>query len=138
MRVHTRRLPATQRFLCSRRAIKELFGAELEWVSFGLIRSFRLDPRSRPRPQLEGLVVATLTVPPSKEAYLCLYPLPLVDDTEAAVEKFNASVLPQFREWLTAILSRPATEVFDHEGIIAEWVEGEYRLHQVRSKYSGT
>jgi hypothetical protein len=139
MQVYARRLPATQRFLCSRNAIKELFAEDLAWVSFGeIFPCFRLDRRSIPRPRIDGMVVAALTVSPRREAYLQLFPVPSAEFPKEAVLEFNASILPKFREWLTAQLTRPETHVSGHETISAEWVDGAYRLHQVRRLYDST
>jgi hypothetical protein len=80
--------------------------------------------------------VASLTVSPTSGAYLSLYPVLRADFPESAVSEFNTSVLPQFRAWLTARLSRPEIEVSGHVQIIAEWVDGGYRLHQLRYQYN--
>jgi hypothetical protein len=132
MQIHGTRLPPTQRFLCSRQTINNLFGQDLAWAGFAYpTPRFRPTLRGGSRLRLDGPVVAKLTVPPSNPAYLCLYPLAQAEATPEAVAAFQAAVLPRFRAWLTAKLSRPATEVFGCEEIIAEWIDGHYRFHLV-------
>jgi hypothetical protein len=127
-------LPDTQRFACSRRAVKELFGEDLDWVSFGASPYYppgRVAPYSH-RPRFTGIVVATMHLTRDQSKYLLIYPVPRAEYPEKAIGEFTTSVLPKFREWLMAMLARPETEILGHEELTAEWVDGGHRLHQVR------
>jgi hypothetical protein len=133
VRISAVRLPDVQRFACSRRAVKELFDQDLDWVSFGSVAShFRFDSHCDHRPRLTGVVVASMAVTRYQSKCLCLYPVARAGYSEGAVSEFTASVLPQLRDWLTAMLQRPETGILGHEKMIVEWVDGGHRLHQVR------
>lgn len=134
MRIRGIRLPDSHRFPCSRRRIKELFGAgELAWVSFGSpIRTFRFDSQVAHRPQLVGPVVASVAITRDLEAHLCVYPVARATYPEAAADEFLSRVLPTVRDWLHAKRSRPATGILGHEEIVVEWTGSEHKCHELR------
>jgi hypothetical protein len=126
------RLPDTQRFACSRKAVKEIFGEDLASVRFWT-HKVCLDPRSSLRRAITGPVVASMTVDRVQRASLYLYAVPRAMYPDAAVSEFSDLVLPQFRDWLTKMHARVETEILGHESLFAEWSEGGHRLHHLRS-----
>ncbi|MCX6358693.1 MAG: hypothetical protein NT029_02715 [Armatimonadetes bacterium] len=140
MRVHSIPAPDGQTFPCSRGAVEASLGPDRPaWLSFGAIgRRFEFDTRARHRPELSGTVVAALSRAPDSESHLCLYPIADDEYGVAGKSAFAATVLPAFREWLSAQDGPSAAAISCHRQLIAEWTGAEHRLHEVQFLYQST
>jgi hypothetical protein len=128
------RLPKTERFAASPSKVKKVFGdvGPLSAYLGALGKSFTLDSRCRRRPELTGLVVASLQVSRDRTAILQLYPLKVRAYPDEAAANFVANVLVDLRSWLAAQLAKPETAVLGYEEVVVEWFADRHKLHELR------
>lgn len=138
MNVRTVRLPRGWSFACSRKTVAQAFGPDqLDWVSFGAYgRTFRLDRHSDRRPELTGLVVADLTLPPDGEAYLMFYALCDDDYGVEGQSGFVRNVVPYLCDWLAAARIPRGYADSNHKQIIVEWSANNHCYHEVNLPYA--
>jgi len=128
------KLPASQRFAASRRAVKRTFG-DIEDLSawFGVFtRTFTFDRYLSHRPRITGTVIASLSVSRDRSAHLRFYPIARVSYSDDAAAQFESEMLSRLRSWLTRQLAKPETAILGAEEIIVEWTRGEHRVHEMR------
>ncbi len=119
------RLPKTQRFACSKRDIKAVFGHnQLDSVSTGVSRL-----------KLAGPVVAVIDGANqwSDRPSMRLCPVRIDQYPESAADEFKSVILPKMKDWLDQELAKPATRIFGHfECLVVEWNGSQHKCHQLR------
>ncbi|HYU25410.1 MAG TPA: hypothetical protein VEO74_09425 [Thermoanaerobaculia bacterium] len=128
------KLPASQSFAASRRAVRQTFGDVDElsaWFGY-MTRTFTFDSRLRHRPRIAGTVIASLSVSRDRSAHLRLYPIARALYSDDAAAQFSAEMLPRLKSWLRQQLAKPETAILGVEEIVVEWVRGNHRIHEVR------
>lgn len=128
-------LPKNERFVCTKRDIKNVFGFNaLDWVSLGHISTqFKFESRCHHRPKINGHVVAELTIDRENKSYLCIYKIrsELYSDEVSTV--FCNQILPKMREWLNKKNDRTETAIVgNYENLIVEWVDEKHIIHEIR------
>ena len=147
MRVHSIPVAEGFTFACSRKAIDICFGKDkIKWISFGASgRLFKFDSHQNNRPQLTGVVVASLSFnlnpsvyDPIPSAHICLYPVRKDSYEEIGKPAFSEIVLPKFREWLEQKRQTPHMSNSRYRTIISEWTGSEHRFHELTALYAPT
>jgi len=132
MRISERRLPKTEGYPCTRRQVKSTFdGTDVKWISLGSIRHFEFDKRSTHRPKIQGMVVASVTYSPQREAYVCIYVVRRAEYPAEAQDDFRTHVLPRMRQWLRRQIEKPDTAILGYEEMIVEWNETTHVFHKL-------
>jgi hypothetical protein len=129
------KLPKTERFVCARRDIKEVFGTDiLGWVSAGTQKSKMYDRRYSPRPKFDGRVVAELSIGHHSDStpILCLYATRRDQYSDEAGHEFRTEILPKMKAWFIGELAKPETRKLGNaECFVVEWTGSEHRIHHL-------
>ena len=108
MRVTSIRLPKSQQFCVAVRTVKSVF-SDFEDLSvhFGSLRkTFTFDSRCYNRRDLQGSVVASLSVPRMGPQILSLYGINRADYSKLAAADFAAVYVHKMSQWLKSKLQR--------------------------------
>jgi hypothetical protein len=121
-------------FAARKAVIKEAFqGFEHLSCHFGdLSHKFRLDHRCFERPELQGPVVASLSVSRRLTSIMQMYPLLTATYPGTARHEFESKVVDHLRNWLTQQLERPETAILGYEELIVTWDGLVHRYAQAR------
>lgn len=133
MLLKANRLPKTERFASSEKALRasfRMFDSLGIYLGF-LGKRFQWDSRCHRRPTLHGPVVASLGLSRDRKAILQLYAIGVSAYPLEAVHQFEADVVPRLRAWLASHLAIPATAVLGCEEVVVEWSGSEHRSHIV-------
>jgi len=132
------KLPKTERFVCTRRDIKAVFGTEiLRWVGTGTQKLKMYDRGYSPRPKFVGPVVASLDVSHLSDSRPILYLYAVRTDqySNNAAGEFRSKILPEMKAWLDRELAKPETSKFGHgDDFVTEWSDSEHRIHYLRRR----
>jgi hypothetical protein len=134
MLLRSKRLPKTERFASSEKALRASFGTfdSLSTYLGFLGKRFHWDSRCRRRATLRGPVIASLELSRDRKAILQLYAIEVSAYPLEAVREFEAEVVPQLRTWLANRLEEPSSAVLRCEQVIVEWTNSEHHNHVVR------
>lgn len=133
MRFYYRKLPKPQRYPCTKRDIKEIFhDVEIEFVSFVGPISFEFDSRCYNRPQINGTVIATISINRQLEILIHLYPINNERYLDNSAKNFKEKVLPKMLKWIKIQKVKQETAILGCEQLIVEFDKNEHKIHKVR------
>lgn len=147
MKVKVKRLHPNEKFACTIRAVKTIFGNENNenvYVSFGFLgRDFSFDSADRKRPKLQGTVIASgsinrrdiVSLQPSFEERTKYFSFYAIRDTSygAKSEKTFVEVyLPLLYRWYQEVSTNLASEPSGIEVFLIEWYDGGFKTHSYR------
>ncbi len=129
MKIEAIKLPKTERFVCSKTAIKESFGyTALDRVSFGRYqKTFHSEGRGATRPKIEGKVVASLTITRLGTS-LSLFPIRYGDYNDNASLDFTTNILPQMQHWFES--EKKSNHKPIRVSFIVEWFNEIHHIHK--------
>jgi hypothetical protein len=129
-----RNLNKLETYATNRRQIKQLYfySEEEIYVSFGLNRKFEFDSRCPRPPQLNGIVVASVSCNRDKKININFYPISQDLYNQSATNEFHNEVLPSIKEWVHNQTSKPETAVLGVEQFLIEWDGKTHLSHQLK------
>jgi len=139
MELKTRKTNLQEKYACSVKAVKNMFGNENVYISFGyLSREFSFDSSDRIRPKIKGTVITSASTnkrdgfPYENEYHISFYVIKdLIYDVKNE-ETFIKSYLPLLYKWYQEMLARPETAPSGVENFLIEWVNGDFETHSYR------
>ncbi len=134
MRLKSTRLPKSERFICSSKALREAFSDFEElYISLGhLQKHFRFDSRGTRYPLISGTVVSSFGFSRDKSAILSLYSIKAQEYSESQSDEFVEKIIPQLREWLEKQMLKTETAILGYEQIIVELMKKSYKIHKLK------
>lgn len=133
MRFYHRKLPKPQSYPCTKRDIKEIFhDVEIECVSFVGPISFKFDSRCYNRPQINGSVIATISISRQLKILIHLYPIDNGRYSDKSTKEFKEKVLPKMLKWIKIQKVKQETAILGYEQLIVEFDKNEHKIYKVR------
>ena len=134
MLLKANRLPKTERFASSEKALRASFrNFDLLNIYLGFLgKRFQWDSRCPRHPTLHGPVVASLGLSRDHTAILQLYAIGVSAYPLEAVHQLESEVVPRLRAWLASRLAIPSTAILGCEEVVVEWSGSAHHNHIVR------
>jgi hypothetical protein len=130
---HFRNLNKNEKYPTSKYQLKLLFSdIETLRILFGLNRKFEFDSRCSNKPNIKGVVVASISYHRDRTVNFSLYPLSINDYPEKAVEDFNNVILLDIQQWLKVQIDKPETALLGIEQLVVEWNGNKHLFHSVK------
>lgn len=129
-----KKLRATETYGCSTLEVQTWAKglADLR-IEFGKQRNFRIEPNLLNRPQIEGIVIASLSIDRQLKPALYFYPIPVVKYSPEVSRVFREQILGEVRSWLEAQLSQGDSPVLGSQTLCVELQGSRFKLHRLKS-----
>ena len=139
MELKVRKLNAHEKYACSIKAAKNIFGNKSVRVYFGWpFRDFEFDSSDHKRPQIKGTVIASASinkrdkVPFESEYSIHFYVIKDLKYGSESEEKFCELYLLLLYKWYQEMLARPEISPSGVENFLVEWIDGDFKTHSYR------
>jgi len=129
------KLPPSQRFVATRRAVRQTFGdADDLSAWFGvMMRTHSFPARIRHNPPVSGTIVASLSVSSDRHGFLRFYPIARSAYSDDATAQFAEELLPRLKSWFLQQRAKPETAIRGGtEELLVEWRGGKHHVHEFR------
>ena len=127
MKIKSINLPKPQRFPCSKRDAKAVFG-DLSNINCDFGRPMLHIPRYK-HTSFSGLPLARASLSRQFDVCrVCLFAVRRSEYPEEAAQLFPTAVLPKVRAWLDKQITKPATTVLRSEELFVLWSNREHRF----------
>ncbi|ALC89083.1 hypothetical protein AM500_04200 [Bacillus sp. FJAT-18017] len=128
-----RKLNKNERYPTTKKHLKAVFSVfEAMDVLFGLRRKFEFDRRLPNKPNIRGIVVASISCSRNRTINFNLYPVSVQDYSDKAVEKFRNVVLVTIEPWVKAQMNKSDTALLGYEEMVVEWNGKEHVFHYIK------
>lgn len=134
LKIHIADIQPPDRYPCTLRQVNELFGhPPLSLLGFGWPEwTFVADPQCRTVPDLDGVVLASVTYGSDRETTFTVYPVHHDRFTDAAQAELVTTILPRLRQRLDAELEAAAASPIPIGQLVVEWNAPGFRIHTLR------
>lgn len=138
MKLKKRNLNSHEKYACSIKAVKNIFGDENVYVNFGFrSRDFQFDTFDQKRPKIKGTVIASASINkrdniPESIHFISFYVIKDIKYSPKDEETFVEIYLPLLYKWYKEMLVRPETSPSGVETFRIEWLNCEFRTCSYR------
>jgi hypothetical protein len=138
-----RKLNKNEKYACTPKDVRNIFGNEVVSVYFGLSRDFKFNTtyKKYKKPHIEGTIITSaffygIEKMDEYRDYAALILFYAIKDTEYTEEcrmVFVEKYLPLMYEWYQKMLKNPSiTLLSGREEFLVEWTDDEFKVHEFR------
>lgn len=139
MKLKKRNLSSPEQYACSIKDVRNIFGQENVYISFGFPgKNFSFDITDLQPPEINGTVILSASVNKrdgmdmDSTYHISFY---VIKDPTYNAEKrklFTELYLPEVYRWYQDMMVRPSTALSGIETILIEWHDGDFKVHRYR------